>query len=444
MEIDDLEIEKKVQELLLNRLNRLKWTYFDLDLNEAFEHFEYCKDESQIWEFFQSIKRSQLGKYEYDGSYTSSDVLRILFTIIKSNPHFLKAVLLRLFDINEIKNESGSNEGRLGRFNRKDRAYRNEIYKDKIRDGHRNLKDNIVVLAEGDSWFQFPRVYFKIDPVKDILDWLIDDRKYAVYSLAAGGDWLSNIFYSGEYVEELPKVSPDVFLLSGGGNDLVGNNRLASMVINPILQEKRQIDNEPILKRLFNKRKTNTDLDTTKYLRGLQFISDEFFTFLNLYFVQYFVFLFSLTRVDKYKKMLILTQGYDYALPSNKNRGNFLSIQRIINEFTDTGHWLFQPLNMKGITDSQDQEAVIYTMIYEFNEMMIQLATFNGLPNVFHIDCRGYAEEKDWFDELHLKSSGFEDITKVYKYCITQNLRLTSEPTQKVYKVAELIRNSTT
>ena len=350
-------------------------------------------------------------------------------------------MLLRLFDINEIKNQSDSDDGKLGKFNRKDRVYRNKIYKAKIADGHRSKKDNVVILAEGDSWFQFPRVYFKIDPVKDIIDWLIDDPKYAVYSLAAGGDWLSNIFYSGEYIEELPKVSPDVFLISGGGNDLVGNNRLASMVINPMLEKKRSLTSEPLLKQLIALRTKHKDIDIVKYKKGLRFISNEFFTFLNLYFVQYFVFLFGLSRVNKYKKMIILTQGYDFALPNDKSRGNWLSIQRIMNDFTDTGHWLYQPLNMKGITQKGDQEAIIYTMIYEFNEMMIQLATFKGLPNLFHIDCRGYAQESDWFDELHLKSDGFKDITKVYKNCITQNLRLSKQPKKKVYKVKDLLNN---
>lgn len=441
MKIEDLDIQKKVQELLLNRLDRLTWTYFDLDLNEAYSTFEYCHDENIIIDFFRSIESSHLGSYNYNGNHSEEEVLQILFTIIKSNPHFLKDVLMRLFDINEIKNQSASSEGILGKFNEKDRARRNKIYKEKIREGHRVLEDNVVILAEGDSWFQFPRVYLKIDPVKDILDWLIEDEKYAVYSLAAGGDWLSNIFYSGEYIEELPKVSPDVFMLSGGGNDLVGGNRLATMVINPKHQSPRSIENDQFLRRLFDKRKDNKHIDKDKYLRGLSFISNEFFTFINLYFVQYFVFLYSLTKVEKYKKMMIITHGYDFALPSNKSRGTWLSIQRILNEFTDSGHWLYEPLNMKGITDAKDQDAVVYTMIYEYNEMLIQLAKFSGLPNLFHIDCRGYANEQDWFDELHLKSKSYEDITKVYKYCITQNLMLKEKPTEKVYRVVDFIEN---
>ena len=273
MKIEDLEIQNKVQELLLNRLEDLAWSYFDLDLNEAYDDFEYCHDDGMMLDFFRSITRTQFDTFEYKGNFSEAEILRILFTIIKSNPHFMNDVLMRLFDINEIKNESESDQGKLGKFNEKDRQRRNSVYKKKIREGHRDLLDNVVILAEGDSWFEFPRVYLKIDPVKDILDWMIEDEKYAVYSLAAGGDWLSNIFHSGEYIEELPKVSPDVFMLSGGGNDLVGGNRLATMVINPKLQKQRSVSEDLFLRRLFDKRKNNEDKRIELYFRRVLYFS---------------------------------------------------------------------------------------------------------------------------------------------------------------------------
>jgi hypothetical protein len=434
MEVSDISIEKKIQELLLNRVAQLNWTYFDLDLNESYSNLKIYAEENEIIEFFRAITRDEFGNYKCHENYDEKTILKVLLSIIKANPRFLRKVLYRLFDINEIKNESDSDEGILGRFNKKDQVARNKKYFQKIKEGHRKLSDNVVILAEGDSWFQFPRVFLRIDPVKDIVDWLIDDEKYAVYSLAEGGDWLANIFYSGDYIEELPKISPDVFLISGGGNDLVGNNRLATMVVNPNLEGLRDIHTDPVLKRLLTLRESDEEINLEKYKKGLSFISEEFINFLNLYFIQYFIFLYSLANVDKYKKMIMITQGYDYALPYDSNRGFWLSVQRITNEFTDTGHWLAQPLNMKGITNKADQEAIVYTMIYEFNEMLIKLANFKGLPRVFHIDCRGYADEEDWFDELHLKSKGFKDIAKVYKYCITQNL-FGENNGQKVYKV---------
>ena len=68
------------------------------------------------------------------------------------------------------------------------------------------------------------------------------------------------------------------------------------------------------------------------------------------------------------------------------------------------------------------RSAILYTMITEFNEMLIQLANFHGLPNLYHIDCRGVArDEHDWFDELHLKSESFGVIANAYKACMEEN-----------------------
>jgi len=123
------------------------------------------------------------------------------------------------------------------------------------------IQELLLNRIENLKWFQFPRVYLNIDPVKDIVDWLIEDTKYAVKSLAAGSDWLSNIFYTGEYVEELPKISPDVFLISGGGNDLVGNNRLSIMVINPFMEKVRTKRSDEVFKELIEKRALDKDID---------------------------------------------------------------------------------------------------------------------------------------------------------------------------------------
>ena len=276
MPFENSAIEEKLQELLLNRIDTINWNYYDLDLNQGLANFNVYTKSTELTPFFDLITEDEIGKYVYqtqEGLPSIATVLKTIFSMIKLNPRLLKGVLRRLFDINEITNESESNLGLLGQFNKKDREFRNKLFKNKIREGFRREEDHVVILAEGDSWFQFPRVYLQIDPVKDILDWLIEDKKFAVCSLAAGGDWLSNIFHSGEYIEQLPKVSPDVFLLSGGGNDLVGNNRLAIMVINPRMEDPKRIEDHPALERLFQMRMAkDPNLD-----------SDKYFTWVKLY-----------------------------------------------------------------------------------------------------------------------------------------------------------------
>ena len=430
---------RTIENLLLNRINGLRWMYYDIDLNEEVklgnDNRPILLSGEEVVELFKHIEIGVFGNDSYTGKASNSkpiNVFKILATILKQNPKLIKNATKRIFDVNEISNKSTATQGLLGVFNDKDRVFRNKKFKKKIRDGFRKNPDSVVILAEGDSWFQFPRVYLGIDPVKDIIDWLGEEEWYAIYSLAAAGDWFSNVIHSGEYIEELPKVSPDVFLISGGGNDLLGDNRLGSMVIYPGQQQLRN-NSDPLFQALTDKRAGKDHIDLEKYKIGLAYISDEFFEFMNVFFVQLFVFFSNLANIDQYKNMAMITQGYDFVLPYNGSRANATIVQRVINEFVDTGTWLYEPLNMKGICDSTTQEAIMYTMITEFNEMMISLATFQGFPNLYHIDCRGVARnEDDWFDEIHLKAEAFATVAKAYKHTIECHIKRNGSVAKKI------------
>ncbi len=137
--------------------------------------------------------------------------------------------------------------------------------------------------------------------------------------------------------------------------------------------------------------------------------------------------------------MLTITHGYDFAIPSESRGGFLVSLQRIMNAAVGNGRWLLYPLRMKAITSTEEQKAVLYTMITEMNEMLISLANYNGFPNLFHIDNRGIARESDWFDELHLKSGAFGKVTDLYRACIKENrytagTAFNSGPLKKVYR----------
>ncbi|MGB3798758.1 MAG: hypothetical protein WA952_03025 [Lewinella sp.] len=418
-----------LQDVLLNRIEGLNWSYYDVDLNASFgsgSTEDMKADLDTVYALLDDVEYGSYGKFRLKDSArerSSVEIVRVLYTIIRNNPAILQRVLQRLFDTNAVKNLSAADEGNLGRLNRNERDLRNQVYLERIRHDHRESSANAVILAEGDSWFQFPRLQLNIDPVKDIVDWLIDREHYAIYSLAAGGDWFSNIFQAGEYIEELPKVSPDVFLLSGGGNDLVGSYRVALMVINPY-QEARRTDQCPRFRTLSELRKDVEGIDRAKYELGIRLLKDEFFSFINLYFIQYLVFLSSLYSAPQYKKMLMVTQGYDFSLPYHGSRSSFLSLRRLVNVNLETGTWLFDPLKMKGVTKHEEQIAIVYAMITEFNEMLIKLARFDGLPNVYHIDCRGVARSADdWYDELHLTSEAYGTVAAAYTDCIDRNLR---------------------
>jgi len=126
-----------------------------------------------------------------------------------------------------IINKNEANIGALGSFNKKAQKKKSKEFSKKIRSGFRNYEEhpnNKVVLMEGDSWFEYPIF------LKDITDNLMDSENLAIYSIASGGDWVANMIANHQYQFEYLKLKPDVFIISGGGNDILGDNRLASFV----------------------------------------------------------------------------------------------------------------------------------------------------------------------------------------------------------------------
>lgn len=318
----------------------------------------------------------------------------------------LRNNLRRIYDMNEssLRSESDAMSGSFGKLNiAKQKKRRKQFFK-RMRQGKRRTEYKTVV-AEGDSWFCFPKY------VKDINEWLIRDDQINLYSVAAAGDWIANMIYEGKYIEELSMMEPDAFMISGGGNDFVGSYRL-SFMINTNVDEKLPDDD---------------------YIKAC--ISDSFYAFILTLKTQYWLLLSSLQHAKKLKKLKIITQGYDYVIPSLKKwRGPDL-IQGIINQFfTATGDWLCTPLKLKGLHDPIKQERIIRHFIDEVNNMFGWLANYpnvNGVtgkeykfPNMYHIDCRGVARNfNDWFDEIHLKSSRFKEIASVYKHIIFETSR---------------------
>ena len=337
------------------------------------------------------------------------------------NPHEqittkeLSKITRRIFDINDntILNRSDAGEGMIGRLNRRSKRKRNKEYIRKIRDGFRANPENKVILAEGDSWFEFPIF------VKDIIDWLKKREDYAIYSLAYGGDWLSNIMYQGEYIEGLPVHDPDVFLISGGGNDMVGGNRLTTMLVNPVRNPDQlgRLSNDYID---FVMKNCENTTEANEILEGKPYLTDEFTSFINIIRLQYELMFTSI--FIKYPNLKIITQGYDYACPDPRihfgiNLCNWH--QPLLNLATGTGKWLYQSFMLKGITNAELQRKIVHTMIFDFNEMLVKIASKPVYPNVFHIDCRGICINRQyWYDELHPKSFVFEIIARQYQKCI--------------------------
>jgi len=324
----------------------------------------------------------------------------------------IRKCIEKIYDLSETQliETSNANTGVLGKLNRRSTSKRTKRFNRKIK----RLKQGAnykIIYAEGDSWFQFP-VF-----VKDIIDWLNKRKGYIIYSDAYGGDWITNIIYESQYVPALSVLRPGYFLISGGGNDLVGSNRLAIMVQKNYNQPKYLSASsipDPSL----------TQSQKDMIMMAQPHITKEFYAFLWAIKAQY-LFLFKKLYApgSTQKDIISITQGYDYAIPGNKiNFSLRYPMQPLVNKFLDNGCWLKRPLTIRGIFDEGLQRALVMTFIFEFNQIFISLANDQRFPNVYHVDCRDLATKmKDWYDELHYKSCIFRKAAMAYEFIIEKH-----------------------
>lgn len=244
--------------------------------------------------------------------------------------------------------------------NRLSRATRRRRFDEKLARGYRGIR----IASEGDSWFQFPIL------VKDTIDHLMND--FAVLSVDAAGDTLENIHARGEFLTAIDTADADVFLLSAGGNDVLGGGNLARFL------------------RVFDATRTPAD-----------HIVDEFEIELDraIELVQSIIVRASAVR----PRLQIILHGYDRPIP-RKN-----------------GRWLGRPMISKNITAPAFQSAIAGELIDRFNA---RLATLAGeFENVHHLDLRGVVGDSalnDWYDELHPNDRTFGLIADRFAAMIDQ------------------------
>lgn len=265
----------------------------------------------------------------------------------------------RVVDVDQVSNES---DAALTFANAWARSYRHAQYRlDKFSGVRRP-----VVVSEGDSWFQYPI------RLNDVIDSLINDRRYQLLSLGAAGDLLSRMVQREEYFRKIGDENADVFLISGGGNDMLGGGRLREFVLS-------KPANSPVEERIDNHR-------WRQFLDQLTRLYERMFD--------------QLTR--SYPQLKILCHGYDYALPRGQQ-------------------WLGKPLASRRVPEGQ-RNGLVRHLIDGFNERLIEIA--DRYSQVSHVDCRGVVGEnlQSWYDELHPNNAGYKRVADRFHNAIQNAL----------------------
>lgn len=203
------------------------------------------------------------------------------------------------------------------------------------------------VVAEGDSWFQYP---FLID---DVIDHLFD--RWAIYCVSAAGDLLRDMARQEEVTVAVLSEKPDVLLLSGGGNDVLGGGALQKYLLphDPALSPAGHVG--PAFEGILN--------------ATIEIYSGLIETSLNA------------------GAKRVVCHSYDYVIATG-------------------GRWLGRPMAAQGITDPHFQRRILRVLIDRFHEALVEMAgSFGGRASV--ADCRGRVPDSAWFDELHPTSQGF-------------------------------------
>lgn len=241
-----------------------------------------------------------------------------------------------------------------------------------------------TVIAEGDSWFDYP--------FHDVLSDLEDIYGFDVESVAHKGDTVEDMAYSDGQLDDFTRrvekvlrsgVKPRAILLSGGGNDVAGDE--FALLLNHATSSIAGL-NDSILTGVIDQR-----------------IRDAYVTILSA---------ITAICVDLIGHPVpIVVHGYDYAVPDGRG---FLGGWGPL-----PGPWLEPGFRRKGFAAMSARQPIVVALIDRFNDMLADLAGTPPFGHVRHLDLRntlpiGPSYKTWWANELHPTPKGFEAVTKKF------------------------------
>ena len=213
------------------------------------------------------------------------------------------------------------------------------------------------IVAEGDSWFLHPLV-------SDIINYLLKgSQRVAVWNTACAADTLQTMWDDRRtfmeywhYIYWRPTAQrPTIMLLSGGGNDLLGDGALYFM-LNDYSAGMTPAD-------LINTTEANNNIAAVMAL--IKAIKAE------------------LNR--DFPAVKLLVHGYDYPIPKNDK-------------------WIGKPMKKRKIPASMQRDVVKVFMDLYNDALKTTVSAAN------YIDLRGTVPNAEWYDEIHPNDAGFKRV----------------------------------
>lgn len=242
--------------------------------------------------------------------------------------------------------------------------------------------DGIRILAEGDSWFAYPRKFILLGSDANVIDHLGGNPDLLIYNTSNNGDEASEMI-SGEQkfslIKRLTYNEFDFMLFSGGGNDLVGRYDFDFVL--------RERSDESM-----GWRECINDERLTLKLKQLE--------------CTYRILCQLVEEHSTNPNIKIVTHTYDVAPPRQTGF-------ELFDLFPLGKSWMHPYLEKYNIRNPDDQKAVVAHMLSGFRDMLRHVAVDHPILQV--VDTHGTVADDQWRNEIHPTSQGFGLIAdKIY------------------------------
>lgn len=231
----------------------------------------------------------------------------------------------------------------------------------------------LQILAEGDSWFDYPVPFFG----GGIIPRLENRLGVPILNLAKAGDevrYMLGVEERETLAKYLTDGSPaggpwDVLLFSGGGNDIV-DNPMALWVKdwNPAIPPAAHVHQ-------------------ARFDAALALVQAGYEDLIGL-------------RNQLSPTTHLVFHGYDFAIPDGRGICGF-------------GPWLLPTFQLRKFPTRAPMEAVVKAMLQQFAAMLTRLTS----PTVTFIDGQGtlVPQPSSWHNELHPARAGFEKFADIFQ-----------------------------
>jgi hypothetical protein len=235
------------------------------------------------------------------------------------------------------------------------------------------------ILAEGDSWFAYPRRFLAFGKPANIVQHLSKRDHLLIYATASNGDEAASMLSGEQKLALMKRINNthfDCLLFSGGGNDIVGRYDLDYLV-------------KPYAHGMSPSGAVHVDRLQGK-LAQLRAVYEEL--------------IHRVAQFSNNPNTRIVTHTYDYPIPSKRGYALF-------DLFPIGESWIYPVFKSLGYRDVVFMGAVVRYLLQQFRSMLQALAVAHAGRFVV-VDTQGTLSAKHWRNEIHPNSSGFKLITQ--------------------------------